>query len=70
MTRILILLLTVLFLGCKVNNNSQSLKNNNTSFFVGTYTKEESKGIYKYSISDEGKLSKIGLVAVTKNPSF
>ena len=41
-----------------------------TSFFVGTYTNGESEGIYKYQIDSEGKLSKIGLMAKTNNPSF
>ncbi|MEE9408644.1 MAG: lactonase family protein [Polaribacter sp.] len=41
-----------------------------TSFYVGTYTQKESKGIYKYSLSSEGKLKKIGLVAEVLNPSF
>ncbi len=41
-----------------------------TSFYVGTYTKKDSKGIYKYQISKEGKLKQIGLVAETINPTF
>lgn len=41
-----------------------------TSFYVGTYTNGDSKGIYKYQIDGTGLLSKIGLVAETNNPSF
>lgn len=41
-----------------------------TSFYIGTYTNGESKGIYKYSLDNQGKLFKIGLVAETNNPSF
>ncbi len=40
------------------------------TFYVGTYTKKDSKGIYRYALSPEGKLKKIGLVAITENPSF
>ena len=46
------------------------LKNMNISFYVGTYTNKESKGVYKYSLSSKGELKKIGLVAKTENPSF
>lgn len=40
------------------------------AFYVGTYTDKESKGIYKYSLTDDGKLIKIGLVAEAMNPSY
>lgn len=40
------------------------------SFFVGTYTKSESKGIYQFSLGDDGKLTNNGLVAESHNPSF
>lgn len=40
------------------------------SFFVGTYTNKESQGIYKYSLSPDGTLKEIGLVAESSNPSF
>lgn len=43
---------------------------NNNSFYVGTYTTEDSKGIYRYSINGLGVLKKEGLVAQTDNPSF
>ena len=40
-------------------------------FYVGTYTKAESKGIYIYSIDPvTGKLSNLGLAAKSENPSF
>jgi len=39
--------------------------------YVGTYTKGESKGIYAFRYdSKSGRLSSIGLVAETANPSF
>jgi 6-phosphogluconolactonase len=56
-----------LFLGCK-NSSLKTIKE--TTFYVGTYTKNESKGIYKYSISKDGKLKNIGVVATITNPSF
>ena len=40
------------------------------SFYVGTYTDSESKGIYKYSLQADGKLKHIGLAAISENPSF
>ncbi|WP_405607099.1 lactonase family protein [Polaribacter sp. Asnod1-A03] len=61
-------LLAIFLFGCK--KVPETKKINTTSFYVGTYTQKDSKGIYKYSISSEGKLSKKGLVAETNNPSF
>lgn len=55
------------FLGCK-NSSVKTIKE--TDFYVGTYTNKESKGIYKYTLSKEGKLAKIGIVATIENPSF
>lgn len=48
----------------------QSKTEENTPFYVGTYTFKESKGIYKYQLSSEGKIAKIGLVAEIANPTF
>lgn len=67
--RILPILLIVIFMSnCK--NTPQKIDEINTTFFVGTYTNKDSKGIYKYQISKEGKLKEVGLVAETANPSF
>jgi 6-phosphogluconolactonase len=52
-----------------ISNCTLTSEENNT-FYVGTYTNKESKGIYKFSISKEGMFNKIGLVAATNNPSF
>jgi 6-phosphogluconolactonase len=41
-----------------------------TPFYLGTYTDGESQGIYQYSLSADGTLSKTGLVAKAENPSF
>jgi 6-phosphogluconolactonase len=63
-TGFLMLITTILMTGCK------SVQKENYSFYVGTYTQNDSKGIYKYEISSEGKLHKIGLVAEMVNPTF
>lgn len=41
-----------------------------TTFFVGTYTNGESKGIYQYEIDESGILKSKGLKAEISNPSF
>src|SRR5581483_7286658 len=39
--------------------------------YVGTYTRQNSKGIYAWRFdADSGKLTSIGLVGETSNPSF
>lgn len=55
-------------MSCK--KTPQKEENMETIFYVGTYTQKESKGIYTYGISNQGKLSKIRLAAETVNPSF
>jgi 6-phosphogluconolactonase len=57
----------LLFLGCK-NSSVKIIKE--TTFYVGTYTQKESKGIYTYSISKDGKLKNIREAAAITNPSF
>lgn len=39
-------------------------------FYVGTYTKGDSQGIYKYTLQEDGIIKKTGLAAKAKNPSF
>lgn len=41
-----------------------------TEFYLGTYTNSDSKGIYKYTLLEDGKLELVGLVAQSENPSF
>ncbi|WOK08446.1 lactonase family protein [Imperialibacter roseus] len=43
---------------------------NGISFYVGTYTRGESKGIYRYRLQPDGKLKSFGLAAESENPSF
>ena len=40
------------------------------SFYVGTYTQEDSEGIYRYLLQTDGTLKKVGLAAKDDNPSF
>lgn len=60
-------ILLIAFFGCKQEKETM---NTAQTFYVGTYTKKDSKGIYKYSLSKAGKLSKIGLQATVVNPTF
>ena len=56
---------------CKEVQKKESLtESKSVRFFVGTYTDGESEGIYQYTISEDGKLTKMGLMAVSENPSF
>lgn len=48
----------------KCNSESGSV------FYVGTYTRGDSKGIYQYKLLKNGKLEKIALVAEETNPSY
>ena len=40
------------------------------SFYVGTYTDQNSRGIYRYELSSTGEMINKGLVAETANPSY
>lgn len=51
-------------------NTEKQIKETTEHFYVGTYTDGISEGIYKYSISAEGILDSVGLVAQSVNPSF
>ena len=66
--------ITILFLGlvlvqCKTEQTYESKIMGNI-FYLGTYTGNNSKGIYKYVLSDEGHIQPLGLQAATENPSF
>lgn len=39
-------------------------------FYVGTYTRGESKGIYLYQLNADGTFKNLGLAAKSENPSF
>ena len=63
----LILISCFFFYNCNEVKTQQSMAHN---FYVGTYTGGASEGIYQYALSDDGKLTKIGLKARANNPSF
>lgn len=67
MKKIALLFIVALFFNCE---KSKMKEETITSFYVGTYTNGDSKGIYTYELSKEGKLKQLGLVAATNNPSF
>ncbi len=55
--------------------NKSNMKKNNQNhkiveFYVGTYTDNESRGIYQYQIDENGNFLDGKLVAQTENPSF
>ncbi len=60
------IVISLLFVyNCKAEEGGNVYK-----FYVGTYTKEKSKGIYEYSLTPTGKLTFEGLAAKSSNPSF
>lgn len=61
------LILLIIFFGCK---KTPLKMETGTTFYVGTYTKKDSKGIYKYSLTKDGKLNNLGLMAKVINPTF
>ena len=71
-----LIILALLILGCQTKKEKpqqvadKQENKSTTSFFVGTYTDTLSKGIYSYSLADDGKLEKIELAATSVSPSF
>lgn len=68
-----IAILSVLPIPKLAAQSDQTSPNGKAAFlvYVGTYTKQESKGIYAYRFQPAtGKLTPVGLVAETENPSF
>lgn len=67
MKKILFLLITFMLLTCN-KTNMETAKT--TTFYVGTYTNGDSKGIYQYQLDANGLLTNNGLKATIVNPSF
>ncbi len=66
MQKILIFIIaSLILLSCNTKEPSKSY-----SFYLGTYTEGNSKGIYKGRLNTEGTLDSLQLVAVSDNPSF
>jgi 6-phosphogluconolactonase len=69
--KLLIFFLSLLiFSGCKNQRSDNQEATGAFSFFVGTYTSDDSQGIYKYQLDKNGKLSKVDLFAKSENPSY
>ncbi len=69
--RNILLLASILMVAACQNTKSKTPVNlNKYSFFLGTYTDGNSKGIYKLEMDTTGRLEMIGLAAETKNPSY
>lgn len=77
--KLLIVGITLIFLfGCKQNKEEkitntierQAERLRQTRFYIGTYTDKDSRGIYSYSLLNDGSLQKNKLLAETENPSF
>lgn len=66
--RVLIIMVFALLTGCRQNATSDPFIIE--TFYVGTYTDNESEGIYTYALMNDGSLQAIGLAAKTDNPSF
>ena len=64
------LIIIITFYNCNSKNNNIKQENHDFTFYVGTYTNEESEGIYKYNLNKNGQLKKMGLAAKSVNPSF
>lgn len=63
-------IILLIFTGCQAQNKEPLQDDHTYSFFVGTYTNHESRGIYQYHLQNDGKLKSVGLVAESVNPSF
>jgi len=66
----IVIMVLILLANCQMDQNKTINKNNTYSFYVGTYTDKESRGIYKYSLRKDGSLKRIGLAAKAENPAF
>lgn len=70
MKHLIVIAVLILIIGCKMKNKKEEQENTAYSFYLGTYTDAESKGIYKYFLHTNGTLQKGGLAAKSENPSF
>ncbi|MCD6543055.1 MAG: lactonase family protein [Flavobacteriaceae bacterium] len=70
MKPLFLLSLVLILNSCKNKQENTQKTVQNHPFYVGTYTNGNSEGIYKYVLQNDGKLTKIGLVAKSENPSF
>jgi 6-phosphogluconolactonase len=64
------ILLIFLVAGCRQNKIETKQQQSAYSFYVGTYTDEASRGIYKFILEKDGSLKEKGLAATADNPSY
>lgn len=67
---IIVITLLTFTMGITLFEKANAQEGSEFSFFVGTYTKNESKGIYKFILTQNGNIIDKGLVAESNNPSF
>lgn len=71
--KIRFLLFFIVFFGilsCNQNPSKKMQTLNAYSFYTGSYTNQQSKGIYKYTVYSDGNFENHGLMAACENPSF
>jgi len=67
---IYLVLISIITLSCQNKKQNTQMLNSSYSFFIGTYTDTESKGIYKLRMDEKGYFGELQLQAETVNPSF
>lgn len=70
MKYLLSLLIAGFFASCQMKTEPNQSERTSYPFYVGTYTWNESEGIYKYVLNADGSLDSIALVAKAESPSF
>ena len=60
----------LIFVACQNKKSKTPVNQDTYSFFLGTYTDTESKGIYKLDLDQSGHMKMLGLVAKSENPSY
>lgn len=70
--KVQVLLFLIVLISCKENKKNIVQESTSTAhfFYVGTWTNADSKGIYKYSLHEDGSLERIALSAKSDYPSF
>lgn len=66
----ILLLLFIILTSCQNKKENTVTIKKTFPFYIGTYTKGDSQGIYKYTLYEDGTIKRIGLAAKSENPSF
>lgn len=64
------IIIAFLFTACNNTKTTNMQSAVNYPFYVGTYTKGNSEGVYKYVLNADGSIDSVGLAAKVANPSF